>query len=470
MIISATLSKPAKSCEEILGRPYQRIKIKAANTANGTAYQLEMFTEKQAFHQQKNQQELESFLEDNAGKTFKNCIIRTDSEEITILSNKKGEIKKISKKIKEVETQEKSGQTFKTEPNGKSTAQSFTQNLKITSDAFNKKKNYLIQEGTPVPFMVLLGIMTAEGRIINSKYDKFRQINRFLEFIDDILPVVTKKLDHPLRIADFGCGKSYLTFAVHYYLTQVKQIPVDIIGLDLKKDVIDYCNNIARQLGLQGLQFDTGNIADYSYSHAPDIVITLHACDTATDYALDYAVRKNCRAILSVPCCQHEINQQLGKKSGKGKNVAARESSAKNSEFLIASNIQEHMDSNSNSHNDAPNSSDPFAPLLKYGLIKERFAALATDALRGEYLEAMGYSVQMLEFIDIENTPKNLMIRAVLNDKAACLKCSGNEINQKKSDSFETYAKRPINRYIKEADALTDALNVRTTLKKLLGL
>ena len=234
MIISATLSKPAKSCEEILGRPYQRIKIKAANTANGTAYQLEMFTEKQAFHQQKNQQELESFLEDNAGKTFKNCIIRTDSEEITILSNKKGEIKKISKKIKEVETQEKSGQTFKTEPNGKSTAQSFTQNLKITSDAFNKKKNYLIQEGTPVPFMVLLGIMTAEGRIINSKYDKFRQINRFLEFIDDILPVVTKKLDHPLRIADFGCGKSYLTFAVHYYLTQVKQIPVDIIGLDLK--------------------------------------------------------------------------------------------------------------------------------------------------------------------------------------------------------------------------------------------
>lgn len=461
MIISATLSKPSKSCEEILGRPYQRIRIKAANTANGTAYQLELFTEKQAFHQQKNQQELESFLEENAGKTFKNCTIRTDSEEITILANKKGEIKKLSKKLKAPEAQEKSGPSGKIQPNGKSTAQNFALNKTIASSSFNKKKNYLIQEGTPVPFMVLLGIMTAEGRVINSKYDKFRQINRFLEFIDDILPVVTKNLDHPLRIADFGCGKSYLTFAVHYYLTQIKQIPVDIIGLDLKKDVIDYCNNIARQLGLQGLQFDTGNIADYSYSHAPDIVITLHACDTATDFALDYAVRKNCRAILSVPCCQHEINQQLGKKSDSGKN-------------------------------NAPVLSDPFAPLLKYGLIKERFAALATDALRGEYLEAMGYSVQMLEFIDIENTPKNLMIRAVLNEKNACIKSGektpqpedsehknektagsksdGNDFNQNKSGGLEVSSRKQNERAVKEAHALTDALNVSTTLEKLLGI
>lgn len=348
MIISVTLSKPVKNIEEILGRPYQRIKIRAANNSNSTSYMLELFTQKQAFHEQKSESELNDFLEKHAGKTFKNTLIRTESEEITILGNKKGECRRLVKKID-------------TSP-------------KPSNITWNRKKNYLLPEGKAVPFLVLLGVMTAEGRVINSKYDKFRQINRFLEFLNDILPQVTKSVQNrPLRIADFGCGKSYLTFAVHYFLTEIKKIEVDIIGLDLKEDVINYCNEITSKLGLKGLLFAKGNIESYSYENSPDIMITLHACDTATDYALDYAVKHKAKAILSVPCCQHEINQQIDKNKAE----------------------------------------EVFRPLLKYGILKERFSALVTDALRAEYLENSGYNVQLLEFIDMEHTPKNILIRAV---------------------------------------------------------
>lgn len=348
MIISVTLSKPVKNIEEILGRPYQRIKIRAANNSNSTSYMLELFTQKQAFHEQKSESELNNFLEKHAGKTFKNTIIRTESEEITILGNKKGECRRLVKKID-------------TSP-------------KPSNITWNRKKNYLLPEGKAVPFLVLLGVMTAEGRVINSKYDKFRQINRFLEFLNDILPQVTKSVQNrPLRIADFGCGKSYLTFAVHFFLTEIKKIEVDIIGLDLKEDVINYCNEITSKLGLKGLLFAKGNIESYSYENSPDIMITLHACDTATDYALDYAVKHKAKAILSVPCCQHEINQQIDKNKAE----------------------------------------EVFRPLLKYGILKERFSALVTDALRAEYLENSGYNVQLLEFIDMEHTPKNILIRAV---------------------------------------------------------
>lgn len=399
MIISCTFSKPSKNVEEILGRPYLRIKIRAANNSNSTSYFVESFTEKQAFHEQKTETQLEEFIKLHAGTTFKNCTVRTESEEICYLGNKKGNVTRLSKKIKTVDIGSDTENSSLTEHSntGKGSA------LRAITTGQNKKKNYLIPEGTPVPFMVLLGIMTSEGRIINSRYDKFRQINRFLEFINDILPEVQKHTEgRPVRIADFGCGKSYLTFAVHYLLTVLKGIPCEIIGLDLKKDVIDYCNKIAGELNLSGLKFDTGNIADYSYQKDPDIVITLHACDTATDFALDYAVKHNCKAILSVPCCQHEINQQLNK-------------------------------------NNVPKE---FKPLLKYGIIKERFSALLTDALRSEYLEEQGYSVQMLEFIDMEHTPKNILIRAV-----------------KKSESKQTDG---------SAEALTDALKISPTLKSLL--
>ena len=225
--------------------------------------------------------------------------------------------------------------------------------------------------------------MNDEGKVISSRYDKFRQINRFLEFIDDILPEFSDKTasGEALRIADFGCGKSYLTFAVHYFLTEIRHIPCEIEGLDLKEEVITYCNDMAHKLGLKNLIFHTGNIADYSGANSPDIIITLHACDTATDYALQYAVERGARAILSVPCCQHQINTQLQKRGKTG---------------------------------GATGQVPPeFEPLLKWGIIREKFSSLVTDALRGEWLENQGYKVQMLEFIDMEHTPKNILIRAI---------------------------------------------------------
>lgn len=398
MIISCTFNKPVKNIEEILGRPYIRIKIKAINVSGTTSYFTEAFTQKQAFHEKKTESELNDFIAAHAGITFKNCVVRTESEEITYLGNKKGKVTKLTKKLNT------SSAGKNTEKNGDANSKSTA--LKLIESGTNRKKNYLINEGTPVPFLVLLGVMTPEGRVISSRYDKFRQINRFLEFIDDILPSVISECNadgtEPLRIADFGCGKSYLTFAVHYFLTEIKKLNVEILGLDLKKDVIDYCNDITKKLGLKGLVFDTGNIAGYSHAHNPDIVITLHACDTATDYALDYAIKHNCKAILSVPCCQHEVNTQLDRK----------------------------------------NVPDCFKPLLKYGLIKERFASLVTDSLRAEYLENSGYSVQILEFIDMEHTPKNILIRAVKNGS-----------HGKNQD---------------ETDSLTDALKISPMLKNLL--
>ena len=387
MIISCTFSKPAKNIEEILDRPYLRIKAQAANNSNKTMYYIEKFTKTQAFHEQKTEDELNEFIKTHAGTTFKNCVLRTDSEEITYLGNKKGNVTKLVKKLN---------------------TENLTKNKNIVWKNGSRQKNYLIPEGNPVPFMVLLGLMTSDGKVINSKYDKFRQINRFLEFINDILPEIQKQTENKtIRIADFGCGKSYLTFAVHYFLTEIKHLAVEIIGLDLKKDVIEYCNKIAAQLNLKGIKFDTGNIADYNYQNAPDIVITLHACDTATDFALNYAVKHNCKAILSVPCCQHEINSRLNK-------------------------------------NSVP---EEFKPFLKYGIIKERFAALATDALRGELLENSGYNVQLLEFIDMEHTPKNILIRAV--------KKSENQLDAAQQKSAA-------------AQALITALNISPTLQNLL--
>ncbi len=362
MTISVTLSKPTGDVEKLLGRAYQKIKIWAVNAADGASYQAEMFTKTQVFHRKFSESELEDFLKANSGITFKNVVTRTDTEEITLLTNKKGKTTELRKKLSSPVVS--TGST--------------TSPLKILPA---KKKNYLLPEGRPVPFLVLLGIMNDEGKVISSRYDKFRQINRFLEFIDDILPEFTDKTTsgQPLRIADFGCGKSYLTFAVHYYLTEIRHISCEIEGLDLKEEVITYCNEMAKKLNLQNLIFHTGNIADYSGQHNPDIVITLHAFDTATDYALKYAVERGARAILSVPCCQHQINTQLQKQ-----------------DKATASEIPPE-----------------FTALLKWGIIREKFSSLVTDALRGEWLEQQNYKVQMLEFIDMEHTPKNILIRAV---------------------------------------------------------
>ncbi|OJF76412.1 MAG: hypothetical protein BKP49_06860 [Treponema sp. CETP13] len=262
--------------------------------------------------------------------------------------------------------------------------------------------------------------MTKEGKVVHSKYSKFKQINRYLEFIDDIIdnliiPEIQNK-NKSLEIVDFGCGKSYLTFALHHYLTQLKGLKANITGLDLKQEVIEQCSILAKKFKFEGLHFSTGDIATYSKDNPnakdPDMVITLHACDTATDFALAYAVEHNAKIILSVPCCQHELNSKLGKQ--------------------------------------AP--SNAFNSLLKYGLIKERFSALATDVMRAEILEQNDYSVQLLEFIDIDHTPKNILIRAVLRNS---LEKTSNLVTKKKTTSTDY-------------NNLCTALGQKNTLAKLL--
>ncbi len=235
----------------------------------------------------------------------------------------------------------------------------------------NRKKQYILDPEVPVPFLHDLGVQTKEGKIVHARYDKFRQMNRFLEFIEDIVPELPK--DRESVIIDFGCGKSYLTFAMYYYLHELKHYDVRIIGLDLKADVIAHCQKLATAYGYEKLSFLTGDIADYDGVDHVDMVVTLHACDTATDYALDKAVRWGAKVILSVPCCQHEVNGQI------------------QNELL--------------------------QPVLKYGLIRERMSALITDAVRANLLEEAGYQVQVLEFIDMEHTPKNILLRAVRNGK-----------------------------------------------------
>lgn len=231
----------------------------------------------------------------------------------------------------------------------------------------NKVKNYILPEGVPVPFLMDLGVQTADGKTVKSHYDKFRQINRYLEFIADIMPILPT--DRRVRIVDFGCGKSYLTFALYYYMKILCKRDIQVVGLDLKEKVIEDCNRLAQKYGYENLNFVCGDVAQYQACEAVDMVVTLHACDTATDYALAKAVSWGAKVIFAVPCCQHEINEQL--------------------------------------------KNEPLQPLLKYGLLKERMAALITDGIRANLLEEQGYQVQVMEFIDMEHTPKNILIRAV---------------------------------------------------------
>lgn len=411
MLISVTFSKPSSEVENLLGKPYRKIRIKTNSSSTGQSFFAEFFTETQAFHKTFSETELNDFIEQHAGTTFKNCVQRFDDKEITILANNKGKISKIERKISLNQVSQKSNNSesdnarnskyFSKQDNSNSRSQ-FANGVIPQSSNHNRIKNYIIAEGTPVLFLISLGIMTPEGKVINSRYDKFKQINRFLEYIDDILPSVMeqkKSESHPLKIADFGCGKSYLTFAVHYFLTQIKKIDCRIVGLDLKKDVIEHCNKLAKDFGCEGLIFKTGDIAEYSDSEPennPDIIITLHACDTATDYALKYAVEKNAKAILSVPCCQHEINQQL----------------EKNKKLLSESEA------------------NVLAPVFKHGLLRERVSALLTDSLRADYLERCGYKVDVMEFIDMSHTPKNILLRAVRKQNVKNISEGKNPLNK----------------------------------------
>lgn len=374
MLISVTFSKPTKIVEQSLGKNYKKIKIILNSSSIAKQYFAQFFTDTQVFHKTFSLDELNSFIEQNAGITFKSCIQKFTDKEISLLANKKGKITKLEKKLSSENLSDNSSEL---------------KYFSKTQATNNRQKNYILKEGYPVPFLITLGVMTPEGKIINSKYDKFKQINRYLEYINDLLPSVLqlkKDESHPLQIVDFGCGKSYLTFAIHYFLTEIKKIDCNIIGLDLKEDVISYCNKLAKDFNLKGIVFKTGNISEYSNSkqkYDPDIVITLHACDTATDFALQYAISKNAKAILCVPCCQHEVNQQLNK--NKKENLIPKEISS----------------------------------LFKYGLIQERVASLITDSLRAEFLEHSGYKVDVMEFIDINHTPKNILLRALKKNSSA---------------------------------------------------
>jgi len=335
-----------------------KVKIRPLSLKGELMFQAEEFTAKQAFHKNMNRAEVLLYLPKLLADDFRQAELSSGLGSATVLVSKKG---MATVKSKYIDQPKRTAAPVLPE--------------------HNRQKRYVLAEGLPVPFLVDLGVMTAEGKVVRSQYDKFRQINRFLEFIEDILPKLDKARE--TTMIDFGCGKSYLTFAMYYYLHQLKGYPIRIIGLDLKEDVIERCNQLARRYEFEHLDFYCGDIASYEGVSQVDMVVTLHACDTATDYALEKAVRWGAKVILSVPCCQHELNGQI------------------KNELL--------------------------QPVLQYGLIKERMAALYTDAIRAELLEQMGYRTQILEFIDLEHTPKNILIRAV---KEGAPKENGEELRQ----------------------------------------
>ena len=322
-------------------------------------FQAEEQAGKQAFHRNLDRDEAADYVTGLLDGSFRQAEIASGLGKALILVSRKG---KVTVKVKQ------NPRTARILPAGNP---AFREPERTVLLSHNRKKHYILEEGIPVPFLLDLGVMTKEGRVVNSRYDKYRQINRFLEFIEDILPNLDQ--DRESTIIDFGCGKSYLTFAMYYYLKELKGYPVRIIGLDLKEDVIEHCSRLGRQYGYEGLSFCHGDIASFEGVEKVDMVVTLHACDLATDYALEKAVNWGARVILSVPCCQHELNGQM-------ENSLLR-------------------------------------PVLQYGLIKERMAALYTDAIRAQVLEYRGYRTQILEFIDMEHTPKNILIRAVRQGK-----------------------------------------------------
>lgn len=324
---------------------YKKVKVNLVSAKGKDFYQLEKFTDKQVFHENIDLQALASCVGDLL-KSFR---------QLTAMSKDFNFDLRISKK----------GKVFYSRHAQKN-------DLKIDKN-HNKKKNYILEEGMDIPAFVDLGVFNKDGKIINSKYDKYKQINRFIEIIDDEIKNLGDEYsydgDKVLRILDFGCGKSYLTFIVYYYFVEIRKMNVEITGLDLKEDVIDKCNKVAQKYGYDRLRFELGDINGYKFEDNVDIVISLHACDTATDYALYNAINWKARMIFSVPCCQHEINSTI--------------------------------------------KSDKLSIITRYGLIQERVAALMTDSIRANLLEAMGYKTQMIEFIDFVHSPKNILIRAV---------------------------------------------------------
>lgn len=331
-----------------------KVKVRPVMIKEELLFQETLYWGTQVFHENFTVEQISGRIEQHMQTLFKQGKIKTAIEEITVLVSKKG---KMTVKRRKKQLTRNAG-----EEQPKEKAQ-----LSCNSLQHNRTKKYILMEGQPVDFLVGLGVQTPDGKVTKNRYDKFRQINRYLEFIEDVLEELPR--DRVIRIIDFGCGKSYLTFAMYYYLHELQHRNIEVTGLDLKADVIKHCNQLAGKLNYEHLHFERGDISTYEGAEAVDMVVSLHACDTATDFALEKAVKWGASVIMAVPCCQHEINKQI--------------------------------------------KSDLLQPVLKYGLIKERFSALITDALRANLLEQQGYDTQILEFIEMEHTPKNLLIRAV---------------------------------------------------------
>lgn len=339
-LIKITISGPRNKSElynKIIVQPFMKNKV--------LFFQFESFTATQAFHDNFSASQTESKLSDLLeANTYRQINGESVHGQWQILLSKKGKIN-----FKEQKTPHK---------------------VKKVDLSHNRKKSYLLDNGHPVPFLVALGVMTEDGRVVKKRYDKFRQINRFVEMVDDVVDFLPK--DRPVKIIDFGCGRSYLTFALYHYLVSLKGMTVDMVGLDLKEQVIKDCNALAKTCHYDALHFEHGDIVDYDTTKGVDMVVTLHACDTATDLALQKANNWDAKVIMSVPCCQHEWHASIN--------------------------------------------NDAMAQIFQYGIIKERMAALMTDAMRGNWLKLHGYDVKIMEFIDVAHTPKNLLIRAVKID------------------------------------------------------
>lgn len=332
-LVSATLSDPFSSSTRL------KIVVRPLYIKEKLFYQVTEYSQEQAFHRNLHPQECSDFLQTHF-TNWKQTLLYTDSADYHLLVRKNGTYTLLKK----------------------------TPSKKMQKPLHDREKNYLLREGTPILFLEKLGIMNQKGIVYPAKKDKFRQINRFLEMIDDILPHLDKK--KPLRVVDFGCGKAYLSFALYYFLQVERGYEVNLTGIDLKSEVVAYCTELAKELHLErGLSFIKQSIDDFQTDEKVDLVVSLHACDTATDAALEKAVFLQSTIILAVPCCQHELFSQV------------------NQSLLL--------------------------PLLKHGILKERFAALITDAARAELLELAQYQTQIMEFIDLEHTPKNLLIRAI---------------------------------------------------------
>ena len=348
---------------------YTKIIIKPLIIKNNFIYQFEQFKNNKAYHSnltvEESIQKISTIIEN-----FYQYVVFTTEADIQIIRGKK-------------------------DFNMKSTCNQ----KEICSLEHNKVKRYILEEGTPIPFLIRLGIMGEDGKVFKKSYDKFRQINKYLEFIDETIKELKNKkyIDTHIKAVDFGCGKSYLTFALHYYLKNIQNMTFEVIGLDLKKDVIEHCNQIAKDLNMENIEFLTGDIKDFNKLKNVDLIFSLHACNNATDYSLLKGLELDAKAILAVPCCQHEFNQKM--------------SQNKKSEFFAFEN-----------------------PIGKHGILLEKFASLATDALRAQALELCGYKTQVMEFIDMEHTPKNILIRGIKENP-------NKNILEKKLQEYEIYKK-----------------------------